>query len=169
MNEALLQSIREDFARPTVHSRNLFHTSVALYDAWAVYDTNSQTYFLGKSINGYTCPFTGVPLPADIQLAQEEAMSYAAYRLLSHRFQNSPAASAAAIRFNLLMQSLGYDVSVTTIDYSSGSPAALGNYLALFLINYGLQDGSNESNDYKNVFYKPVNAPLVPCYLETIP
>ena len=57
-NEALLQSIREDFARPTVHARNLFYTSVALYDAWAVYDTVAQTYFLGKTINGYTCPFS---------------------------------------------------------------------------------------------------------------
>ena len=26
-NEALLQAIRTDFARPTVHARNLFHSS----------------------------------------------------------------------------------------------------------------------------------------------
>ena len=31
-NEALLAAIRIDFARPTVHARNLFHTSIALYD-----------------------------------------------------------------------------------------------------------------------------------------
>ena len=30
-NEALLQSIREDFARPTIHARNLFHASVAMF------------------------------------------------------------------------------------------------------------------------------------------
>ena len=28
-NELLLQSIRGDFARPTVHARNLYHVSVA--------------------------------------------------------------------------------------------------------------------------------------------
>ncbi|WNH08384.1 hypothetical protein [Thalassobellus suaedae] len=32
-NEALLDAIRRDYARPTVHARNLFHTSVAMYDA----------------------------------------------------------------------------------------------------------------------------------------
>ena len=30
-NEELLHAIRNDFARPTVHARNLFHTSVAMY------------------------------------------------------------------------------------------------------------------------------------------
>ena len=29
-NEALLNSIRMDYARPTVHARNLFHTSIAM-------------------------------------------------------------------------------------------------------------------------------------------
>ena len=32
-NEILLQSIRNDLARPTVHARNLFHISAAMYDA----------------------------------------------------------------------------------------------------------------------------------------
>ena len=45
-NEVLLQAIREDFARPTVHSRNLFHISIAMYDSWAAYDNISSTYFL---------------------------------------------------------------------------------------------------------------------------
>ena len=34
-NELLLESIRNDFARPTVHARNLFHTSAAMWDAWS--------------------------------------------------------------------------------------------------------------------------------------
>ena len=37
-NEVLLDGIRNDFARPTVHARNLFHTSIAMYDAWAAFD-----------------------------------------------------------------------------------------------------------------------------------
>ncbi|MEZ4607095.1 MAG: hypothetical protein R2865_09955 [Deinococcales bacterium] len=43
-NDALLQAIREDFARPTVHARNLFHSAIASYDAWAVYDDTAETY-----------------------------------------------------------------------------------------------------------------------------
>ena len=37
-NEALLNAIRNDYARPTVHARNLFHASIAMYDAWAAFD-----------------------------------------------------------------------------------------------------------------------------------
>ena len=49
-NELLLQGIREDFARPPVQARNLFHISVVMYDAWAAYDTtgNAEPFFLGK-------------------------------------------------------------------------------------------------------------------------
>ena len=65
-NEVLLQAIREDFARPPVHARNLFHTSIALYDAWAAYDTIAETYLLGKTVGNYTCTFDGVPRPANI-------------------------------------------------------------------------------------------------------
>ena len=36
-NEALLDAIRSDLPAPTVHSRNLFHTSAAMWDAWAAY------------------------------------------------------------------------------------------------------------------------------------
>ena len=45
-NEKVLDAIRADFARPTVHARNLFHTSAAMYDAWAIYEENADTYFL---------------------------------------------------------------------------------------------------------------------------
>ena len=34
-DEELLEAIRNDLARPTVHARNLFHVSVAMWDAWA--------------------------------------------------------------------------------------------------------------------------------------
>lgn len=44
-NEALLATIGHDYADPTIHARNLFHTSIALYDAWAAYgDGPEQPY-----------------------------------------------------------------------------------------------------------------------------
>jgi len=52
-NEVLLEAIRNDFARPTVHAHNLFHVSVAMYDAWAAYDDVAQTYVLGKTVDGF--------------------------------------------------------------------------------------------------------------------
>ena len=42
------------------------------------------------------------------------------------------------------------------------TPAALGNRIAETILNFGAEDGSNESNGYTNLFYEPVNPPLVP-------
>ena len=160
-NEALLQSIREDFARPPVHARNLFHASMALYDAWAAYDTVAETYLLGKTVGNYTCPFDGVPAPANVKAAREEAMSYAAYRVLRARFVNSPNAGTTIARFNNLMAALGYNPAFTSVDYQSGSPAALGNYIGQCILQMGLADGSNEQNNYAIQYYETVNPPLV--------
>jgi hypothetical protein len=161
-NEILLQSIRDDFARPTVHARNLFHLSAAMYDAWAVYDPTAETYFLGKQAHGFSIPFEGISPPADVQAAQEEAMSYAAFRLLNHRFKDSPGSFFTNLAGTELMMNLGYDASYFSTDYASGGPAALGNYLAQAIISYGHQDGSNEQNNYGNRFYETINPGLDP-------
>ena len=160
-NEVLLEGIRNDFARPTVHARNIFHTSIAMWDAWAVYDDVAETFLLGKNVRGYVCGFDGVMMPADIQAAREEAISYAAYRLLYQRFFASPGAVETIANINNLFNQLGYNSAFTSTDYASGNPAALGNYIAQELINFGYQDGANQANDYVNEFYEPVNPPLV--------
>ncbi|MEX0928069.1 MAG: hypothetical protein WDZ53_01600, partial [Balneolales bacterium] len=41
-------------------------------------------------------------------------------------------------------------------------PAALGNYIAQQIIEFGLQDGSREQAGYRNLHYQPVNDPLDP-------
>ena len=160
-NEALLHAIRNDFVRPTVHARNLFHMSIAMYDAWAAYDDVASTFLLGNKVGSYECDFVGVDKPGDLQAARAEAVSYAAYRLLRYRYQGSPRADETLPRFNIIFDSFEYDPSITSTDYTTGSPAALGNYIAQCVIEFGLQDGSNESNEYSNIFYKPVNPPLV--------
>jgi len=159
-NDVVLEAIRNDFARPTVHSRNLFHSSILMYDSWAIYDEEADTYFLGKTLGEFECLFEGISEPPNIQAAQEEAMSYAAYRLILSRFADSPLAGETFFYANQLMQSLGYITSVVSTDYSDGNPAHLGNYLAEQMIAYGNTDGSNESNDYANLVYEPVNEPL---------
>lgn len=102
-NDVLLQAIRNDFARPTVHARNLFHASVAMYDSWAVYHPEASTYFTGHSVGDYFCSFGKVAPVSDLKAAQEEAMSYAVYRLLTHRFLYSPGADESLQRFDSLM------------------------------------------------------------------
>jgi len=161
-NEALLEAIRLDYARPTVHARNLFHASMLMYDSWAVFDDVADTHFLGKTLKGYTCVLDSFVVPMDIQAAREETISYGVYRLLSYRFRYSPGAEESMAIFDSVMSELGYDISFTSKDYSAGDPAALGNYLGEKIIDFGLHDGSNEIFDYSNLYYNPVNPPLVP-------
>lgn len=160
-NEVLLTGIRNDFARPTVHARNLYHSSVLMYDAWAAYDEQADPYFLGNTIANYTFAFDGVPTPTDVEAARAEAISYGMYRLILHRFEFSPGVDRIYEVTDSLMNALSYDPNFTNSDYQNGNPAALGNYLAEKIIAFGLQDGSNEAFDYLNFFYDPINQPLV--------
>ena len=58
--EVLLQAIREDFARPTVHARNLFHLSAAMYDAWAAWSDTARPWRFGDA--GAPCTLRALPL-----------------------------------------------------------------------------------------------------------
>jgi hypothetical protein len=158
-NEMLLASIRKDFARPTMHARNLFHHSIVMWDIWAVYNEVCP-YLLGQDRDGFVTPFDPFLLPVDKDAAIREAISYASYRLLSHRFQNAPNASLLQEGYDTHMAALGYNTLFSLTDYSGGSAAALGNYIAQAIIDFGLQDNSNEQNGYANEFYETVNPPL---------
>ncbi|WP_298530596.1 DUF6851 domain-containing protein [uncultured Algibacter sp.] len=159
-NEVLLEAIRNDFARPTVHARNLFHTAVALYDSWALYDDNAKPYLIGNTLNGINNVLNPFSTTEDKKEAQLATLSYAAYRVLSERFKNSPGAEESLQEFDLLMDELGYDINFSSVDYSSGSPEALGNYIAQTILDYGKEDQSNEASLYNNRYYIPVNPPL---------
>ena len=148
-NEATLEAIRNDWARPVVHARNLFHVSAAMWDAWAAYDPNATAVFYSTSASS-----------DNREAARDEAVSHAAYRLLSWRFQNSPGAEETLPTLNALMDELGYDRS--NVSTAGDSPAALGNRIAQTIIDGSLEDGSNELNDYVNRWYLPVNDPLQP-------
>jgi hypothetical protein len=168
-SETQLNCIRKYFAKPTVHARHLAHVSVAMYDAWAVYDDEAQPYFLGQTWGGFNCPFNGVPMPEDGDLlaAQEKAISYAAYRTLWNRYTIfAPGANLLTIQsyINGQMELLGYDPAITSTDYSDGDPAKLGNYIAAKLQEFALQDGSNQLFNYANLQYVPINGQLEPAY-----
>ena len=159
-NEEVLHAIRNDFARPTVHARNLFHTSIAMYDIWAVFDENADTFFLGKSLGEFNCAFDGFYNDVLVEENRKKAISYAIYRIVQHRFSNSPGVDDIYNSINSFMDELGYNKYDESTDYHSGDAAALGNYVAQQIIEFGLQDNSNEQNDYANLVYEPLNEPL---------
>src|SRR3954470_19484161 len=139
-DEQLLHAISIDTARPTVHARNLFHLSAAMYDAWAAYDPVASQYLHHEKLSA-----------ADLEAARNEAISYAAFGLIKERFVTGPAgigpgAAETNLDLDFQMTSLGYDPNFTST--VGNSPAALGNRIAQSVINYGLSDGSNEINKY---------------------
>lgn len=155
-DEALLGAIRLDYPAPTVHSRNLFHLSAAMWDAWAAYDPQAQGYFVDETATA-----------ADVEAARAEALSFAAYRILKFRFVEpkcSPGAAAyAATQFDALMDELGYDETFTATSGGVDPPAELGNRIGAAVIAAGLADGSNEGGTppYGDPTYTALNPPMV--------
>ncbi|MEC8361487.1 MAG: FG-GAP-like repeat-containing protein [Bacteroidota bacterium] len=160
-NELLLESIRGDFARPTVHARNLWHSSMLMWDAWAVMDPTACPAFLGQDLGGYVADFDAFTPSTTVEAARDKAIAYGMYRLLRHRFANAPQASNLFLGYDAHMATLGYDADFTSTDYSTGDGRALGNHLAAEIIAFGLQDQSNEQNDFANVVYEPSNPSLI--------
>jgi len=160
-NEVLLEAIRNDLARPTVHARNLFHISAAIYDGWSAYEPLGKTYFLGNNVGGFEIEYEGIVFnKSEKTFKQEQSISYAAYRLLLHRFRLSPGFDVTKNLADSLMDTLGYDKNFFDQNYQDGNAAALGNYIASRVITFGLSDGSNEIDGYANLYYEPLNEPL---------
>ncbi|MBB4079342.1 hypothetical protein GGR28_001962 [Lewinella aquimaris] len=152
-NEVYLTAIQKDFARPVVHARNLYHSTAAMYDAWAMVNRQGGTVLTER--------IDDLPAYADRQAAAESAISYAAYRLLLSRYARAPGYGRIRLVADSLMNQLGLDTSFVNTDPTDPNPAALGNYIAARVIQYGLVDGANELLDYENDAYPdPVNPPL---------
>ena len=149
-DDALLDAIRRALPNPPVHARNLFHLSVAMWDAWAAYDVTASGYVFKDKLQVGPC---------DVRAARNEAISYAAYRVLSARFVKAVGADKSLSQFADLMDELSYPTAMT--DTEGDAPAALGNRIAKAVLAYGLSDGSNEANGYAAPDYKPVNPPLI--------
>jgi hypothetical protein len=147
-DEALLDAIRRDVPAPTVHARNLFHVSAAMWDAWAAYDSVADGYLVSEKHEA-----------KDVRAAREAAISFAAYRLLLHRYSLAGGLEETFDELSSTMRSLCYRVDYATVE--GDSPAALGNRIAAAAIAYGQDDGSLERQRYVSPEYKPVNQPLV--------
>ncbi len=152
-NEALLSAIRRDFPAPTIHARNLFHLSAAMWDAWAAFDDDATGYFVDQA----------VVLETDaVAAARQTAISVAAFVLLSHRYENSIGGTESLTEFDDLFTQLCSGLnSLGLSEAAPDSPAGIGHHIASTIIEFGLTDGSLEQSGYLDFSYEPVNAPLV--------
>lgn len=156
-NEQNLAAIRTDVPHPPVHARNLFHASVAMWDAWAAYDPLAVGYIHNESANVPDPDGDGVDA-ADIAAAREEAISFAAYRVLTARYVKSVSAIGTALNLAQQMAVLGYDESDTSM--FGDTPSNLGNRIAESILGFFLDDGANEAGSYEDFTYSPLNDPL---------
>ena len=147
-DEALLDAIRRDVPAPTVHARNLFHVSAAMWDAWAAYDPRSEGYFVDEKHQA-----------EDVRGARETAISYAAYRVLLWRYSRAAGLQETFDELTATMESLCYRIDFTGTE--GDSPAAVGNRIAEAVIERGRRDGSLEEQRYVDTDYRPVNDPMI--------
>ena len=148
-DEALLDAIRRALPNPPVHARNLFHASVAMWDAWATYDPVARGYVSTAKV-----------VTRNPTQARAEAISFAAWGVLTARFRNANGGDDSLAEFDATLRSLCYPVSLATTA-SGDDPAAVGTRIAAAVLAAGLQDGSREADGYAAPDYTPVNAPLV--------
>jgi hypothetical protein len=152
-DEETLSAIRVDKPHPPVHARNLFSVSVAMYDAWAAYDTVAVGFiYHGKHTAG------------DVAAARTEAISYATYRILKERYALSVNAKVTLPALDARLTLLGYDTNNASLDVST--PAGVGNSVAAAVSAWFINDGSRQLQGYKDNLpelggYAPVNQNLV--------
>lgn len=152
-DEEALSAIRIDTPNPTVHARNLFHLSTAMYDAWAAYDPVAVGYVFQEKV---TAP--------DVALARREAISYAAYRLLKERYAYSRSAARTLQQLEARMRALGYDPEHESLNL--WTPAGVGNTVYRMVSDQFIEDGCRQTEGYVDVpasegGYRPTNPPCV--------
>jgi hypothetical protein len=147
-DEQALALIRQVVPAPTVHARNLFHLSVAMWDAWAAYESEADGYIYVDKHDA-----------ADVTAAREVAMSFAAYRILDWRYRQIADLATAADELAATMADLCLLPGYTATD--GEDPAAVGNRIGEMVIALGAEDGSLEEARHVDPEYLAVNEPLV--------
>ncbi|MDQ4036051.1 MAG: vanadium-dependent haloperoxidase [Chloroflexota bacterium] len=147
-DDQALALIRQVVPAPTVHARNLFHLSVAMWDAWAAYDPDADGYAYVEKHEA-----------ADITTAREVSMSFAAYRILDWRYRHIADLAATAEELAATMTGLCLLPAYTAT--RADDPAAVGNRIAETVIALGASDGSLEEGRHVDQEYQAVNEPLI--------
>jgi hypothetical protein len=144
-DELALAAVRRDLPQPTVHARNLFHLSAAMFDAWAAYDGSARGVFLDEK-----------HAAADVEGARAEAVSVAAHQVLRGRYRGSAGGAEAVACLDDALARQGLVVA------RDAEAHALGARVAAAVLAAGAGDGSNEGGGYADPtgFVSP-NPPLV--------
>jgi hypothetical protein len=120
-----------------------------MWDAWAAYDKVAVGVFDREKLTA-----------ADVGDARKKAISYAAYRILKHRYEHANGGPVTTLCLARVMSDLGYDVN--DLHDRGQDPIALGNRIGAAVIAATQHDGSGEEQAYVDPSpFKSPNAPLV--------
>ena len=133
-DNAIQNAIVESSPGPTIASRAFGMVHTAMYDAWSAYDPTAVSTQLQDTLQR--------PASENTVNNKLQAMSYAAHRVLNNLFPGS------AAEFDAVMEELGYDPSLVSVDQAS--PAGVGQAMADALIEFRQQDGSNQLGLHPN-------------------
>jgi hypothetical protein len=147
-NELTLHAVRQVLPQPTVHARNLFHVSAAMYDAWAAYDATATQVLVQEKVSGSS---------AD----QAIAVAYAANRVLRQRYANTVGNSDVLDCFQQGLQRSG--LNPNQFSTTGNAAADVGNRIAQTILDNAIKDGANEVGNYTDTTdYVPSNPVLRP-------
>ncbi len=143
-NELALQAIRQESPRPTVHARNLYHLSAAMYDAWASYDATAKgVYSTEKHLMDAT------------DQARDTSVAFAAFQVLMKRYPNGFSC------YQKELQREGLDMANSSSVGDSAS--SVGNRIGKLVLEVTVTDGANEDEYYVDkTKFKASNLPLQP-------
>ena len=150
-DRAVQKAVIKTAPGPTIASRAYSMLHTAIFDAWAAYDLTAVGTQLGDDLQRPEIEVT--------EDNKQEAVSYAAYRVLEDLFPSQ------IDIFDSLMTELGYDPENRTTDTTTA--AGIGNVSAQALLDFRHNDGSNQlgddpngnGNPYSDITnYQPVNS-----------
>ncbi|GAB4305894.1 MAG: hypothetical protein Fur0025_47960 [Oscillatoriaceae cyanobacterium] len=141
-DEVAQEAVRRTSPGPTIASRVYGMVHTAMFDAWSAYDEKAIGTQLEDELQR--------PAAENTSLNKSEAISYAAYRVLTDLFPSQ------VDMFDKLMAQLGCDSGNNSTD--TATPAGIGNAAAAALLAFRHLDGSNQLNGYADTTgYQPVN------------
>jgi|GEM_PF-347447 len=141
--EQNLAAIRRAVPRPGVHARNLYHVSLALFEAYAASAPHMDTLVIAEDPD--------LPLT---EREREDAMSWAAYTVLAHRYRNATGSVQTLSCLDALLRDLDLEPGAT-------DPVAnFGRSIGEAIIARFAQDGALEEMNYNDPSYVPPNPPL---------
>lgn len=155
-NNMLLEAIRNDFARPNVHARNLHHFSTGQY-VLQLLTEGSNGLLVDGNVDWPGVPETIAQWHPSTSAYQEMMAAYA-FRFIALRYASAPGWNETQVVLEShFVQATGSTLSALMNDSEA---AVFGFNLAEAINTAYLNDGANQANDYENTCYTPVNEPL---------